>query len=68
MFDPPEELHSHYEGALAGLLTNLGKSYGMLINGSEVTTPGTYPVANPADPEQILADFPLGTIVQAIRP
>ena len=65
MFDPPEELHSHYEAALAGLLTNLGKSYGMLINGSEVTTPGTYPVTNPADPEQILANFPLGTIVHA---
>lgn len=65
MFDPPPELHSQYESALTGLLSNLGHSYGMLIGGKESTAPETYPVTNPANHEQILGYFQLGTTSHA---
>lgn len=36
MFNPPEELHTGFDTALAKLKSNLGKEYGMIINNKEV--------------------------------
>ena len=36
MFNPPEELHVGFDAAVAKLKKNLGKEYGMIINGKEV--------------------------------
>jgi 1-pyrroline-5-carboxylate dehydrogenase len=35
MYDPPEELHTRFEKALVDVQTNLGKQYGMIIDGQE---------------------------------
>jgi 1-pyrroline-5-carboxylate dehydrogenase len=35
MFNPPEELHTRYEEALANIKSNLGREHGMLIAGQE---------------------------------
>ena len=61
MFDPPEELHSHFEAALSNTQSNLGKTYGMLIDGKEIMAPESYPVTNPADRDQVLGYFQRGT-------
>jgi 1-pyrroline-5-carboxylate dehydrogenase len=36
MFDPPEELHTQFEKALAETRATLGKEYGLIIGGKEV--------------------------------
>jgi len=36
MFNPPEELHSGFDQALAKLKNNLGKEYAMIIDGKDV--------------------------------
>jgi 1-pyrroline-5-carboxylate dehydrogenase len=35
MFNPPEELHTRFDEALAKTKANLGKEYGMIINGKD---------------------------------
>ena len=35
MFNPPPELHIRFDEALAEVKSNLGREYGMLINGQE---------------------------------
>ena len=35
MFNPPEELHTRYEEALAAVKTRLGQEHGMIIDGKE---------------------------------
>src|SRR5512133_3057842 len=35
MFSPPEELHTRFEEALALVKANMGKEYGMIIDGKE---------------------------------
>ena len=36
MFNPPEELHTRFDAALAKVKANLGKEYGMIIDGKDV--------------------------------
>jgi acetyl esterase/lipase len=36
MFSPPEELHKGFDKAVATLKANLGKEYGMIIDGKDV--------------------------------
>jgi 1-pyrroline-5-carboxylate dehydrogenase len=36
MFNPPDELHKKFEEAISSLKSNLGKEYGMFINGKDV--------------------------------
>ena len=36
MFNPPEELHKGFDKAVATLKANLGKEYGMIIDGKDV--------------------------------
>ena len=35
MFNPPEELHRGFDGAVVKLKQNLGKEYSMIINGKQ---------------------------------
>jgi len=35
MFNPPQELHTRFEEALAEVRGNLGKEYGKLVGGEE---------------------------------
>jgi len=61
MFDPPEELHIRFEGALQEKRANLGREYGMLVGGKEVFADHAFKVKNPARKDQVLASFPTGT-------
>ncbi len=36
MFNPPEELHTQFDAAMAKTKANLGAEYGMIINGKDV--------------------------------
>ena len=67
MFDPPEELHTRFEGALQQVRSRLGKNRGMIIQGEEVFGEKNLQVKNPARAEQVLARFPRGTAEHADR-
>lgn len=55
MFNPPEELHTHFDASLAKLKTNLGKEYGMLIGGKDVAAQEKFEDHTPIDTELVLA-------------
>ncbi len=61
MFDPPEELHTRYETALEEAKQKIGGAYGMLIGGEERFAGHQFKSINPADAEQVLAYFPMGS-------
>ncbi len=55
MFDPPEELHTRFDTAIATLKKNLGKEYGMFINGKEVFAVEKFTDFSPIDTKMSLA-------------
>ena len=60
MFNPPEELHTHFEQALAKVKANLGKEYGMMIGGKEVYTNEKVEDRSPANTDVVLGMFQKG--------
>jgi 1-pyrroline-5-carboxylate dehydrogenase len=65
MHNPPEELHTNFESALAKIRANLGKEHGMIIDGKEVFTAEKYEDRNPANFDEVLAVFQKGTPKEA---
>lgn len=65
MFNPPEEMHANFESALAKIRANLGKEYGMLIDGKEVFADEKVEDRNPAKTSEILALFQKGNASHA---
>ena len=65
MFNPPEELHTHFEAALEVLRAGLGQTYGMIINGEERFTEHTFKSTNPANTGEVLGYFQTGTVEDA---
>ena len=65
MFNPPEELHTRFDEALAGFKSTLGKEYGMMINNQERFADVKFKSTNPANTEQVLGLFQKGTITDA---
>lgn len=65
MFNPPEELHTRYEEALAAVRTRLGSEYGMLINGKDRFSTEKVEDRSPADTSLILGIFQKGTVQDA---
>jgi 1-pyrroline-5-carboxylate dehydrogenase len=61
MFNPPEELHSRYEAALARVKANLGKEHGMFINGKEHYAEEKFEDRSPANTDIVLGIFQKGT-------
>ncbi len=61
MFDPPEELHTRYDAALAKAKSILGTEYGMIINGDDAFAKHKFKSHNPANTEEVLAVFQTGT-------
>ena len=55
MFDPPAELHTRFDEALATLKANLGQEYGMYINGNDVLAAEKTEDFSPIDTEMKLA-------------
>ncbi|MFZ5587975.1 MAG: aldehyde dehydrogenase family protein [Thermodesulfobacteriota bacterium] len=55
MFSPPPELHQRFDEALAAVRADLGREYGLIIDGREVMAVDKLEDRNPADTGQVLA-------------
>jgi 1-pyrroline-5-carboxylate dehydrogenase len=55
MFNPPDELHSGFDKAVETLKNNLGKEYGMIINGKDVFADAKFEDYSPVNTEWKLA-------------
>jgi 1-pyrroline-5-carboxylate dehydrogenase len=65
MFNPPEELHTHFEEALTRVKSNLGKEYGMLIGGKEKFAVEKLEDLSPTNTDVKLGVFQKGTVQDA---
>jgi 1-pyrroline-5-carboxylate dehydrogenase len=61
MFNPPEELHTHFEQALVKVKAALGKEHGMIIDGKEVFAAEKFEDRSPANTDVLLGYFQKGT-------
>lgn len=60
MYNPPEELHTRFEEALARLKTSLGKEYSMIINGKDVYADEKFENCTPINTDVVLGVFQKG--------
>jgi 1-pyrroline-5-carboxylate dehydrogenase len=65
MFNPPEELHKGFDAAVHRLKQNLGREYGMIINGREVFADEKLEDRSPVNTDWILARMQKGTPAHA---
>jgi 1-pyrroline-5-carboxylate dehydrogenase len=65
MFNPPEELHTRFDEALTKVKANLGKEYGMIINGEECYAEQKFEDRSPANTDVVLGVFQKGTAREA---
>jgi 1-pyrroline-5-carboxylate dehydrogenase len=65
MFNPPEELHKGFDKAVARLKNNLGKEYGMIIDGKDVFADDKYEDRSPVNTDWVLAVMQKGNATQA---
>jgi 1-pyrroline-5-carboxylate dehydrogenase len=65
MFNPPEELHKGFDKAVAKLKANLGKEYGMIIDGKDVFAEDRYEDRSPVNTDWVLAVMQKGNATQA---
>ena len=55
MFNPPEELHTRFDAALAKVKAGLGKEYAMIINNQDVFAGEKYERRSPVNTDWVLA-------------
>ena len=60
MFDPPEEMHTHFEAALAKVRQELGASHPMFIGGKDAEGVRTVSTGSPVDERVVLGRFSAG--------
>ena len=60
MYNPPEELHMHFDEALVNVKAGLGKEYGMLIGGKDRFTAEKIEDRSPANTDVVLGIFQKG--------
>ena len=65
MFNPPEELHKGFDKAVGKLKANLGKEYGMIIDGKDVFADDKYEDRSPVNTDWVLAVMQKGNATQA---
>lgn len=65
MFNPPEEMHTRFEAALAAARADLGREYGMLINGQERRADQKFEKRSPINTDWLLGVFQRGTAQDA---
>jgi len=65
MFNPPEELHTRFEAALAQVKARLGQEYGMWIDGKEHFSADKFEDRSPANTDVILGVFQKGGVEDA---
>lgn len=61
MFNPPEELHTRFEQALAKVKGKLGDEHGMIINGEERFADAKFDDRSPSNTDMVLGVFQKGT-------
>ncbi|MFN8401737.1 MAG: aldehyde dehydrogenase family protein [Anaerolineales bacterium] len=65
MFNPPEELHTGFDKAVAKLKANMGQEYGMFINGKEVFADEKFEDRSPINTDWVLAKMQKGNASHA---
>ena len=60
MFNPPEEMHTRYDRALAKVKAGLGKDVGMIINGQERFVADKFEDRSPINTDWVLGTFQKG--------
>jgi 1-pyrroline-5-carboxylate dehydrogenase len=65
MFNPPEEMHTLFEQALAKVKANLGQEYAMIVDGKEHFSFAKFENRNPANTDVVLGMFQTGTAQDA---
>ena len=65
MFNPPEELHSGFDAAVEKLKQNMGKEYGMFIDGKEVFADEKFDDHSPVNTDWVLAKMQKGNASHA---
>jgi 1-pyrroline-5-carboxylate dehydrogenase len=65
MFNPPEELHKGFDKAVAKLKANLGKEYGMIIDGKDVFADEKFEDHSPVNTDWVLARMQEGNTSHA---
>ncbi|HJQ14933.1 MAG TPA: aldehyde dehydrogenase family protein, partial [Anaerolineales bacterium] len=64
-FNPPEELHKGFDKAVAKLKTNLGREYGMIIDGKDVFAEQKFEDRSPVNTDWVLATLQKGNATHA---
>jgi 1-pyrroline-5-carboxylate dehydrogenase len=65
MFNPPEELHKGFDKAVGKLKANLGKEYGMIIDGKDVFADEKFEDHSPVNTDWVLARMQKGNAAHA---
>lgn len=65
MFNPPDELHAGFDKAVETLRKNMGKEYGMLIDGKEVKADEKFDDRSPVNTDWTLAKMQKGSAKHA---
>ncbi len=65
MFSPPEEMHTKFEKALAGVRANLGRDHGMIINGQDRFIEAKFEDRSPINADWVLGTFQKGSAQDA---
>ncbi len=60
MFDPPEEMHTRFEAALAEIRAGLGATHTMHIDGADIASEHNADSRSPIDQRLVLGRFPVG--------
>jgi 1-pyrroline-5-carboxylate dehydrogenase len=60
MFNPPEALHTGFDKAVTKLKGNLGREYGMIINGQDVLADQKFEDRSPVNTDWVLATMQKG--------
>src|SRR4030067_3485179 len=65
MFNPPEALHAGFDKAVTDLKKNLGKEYGMIVDGKDVFADEKWEDRSPVNTDWILARLQKGNATHA---
>ena len=67
MFDPPEEMHAHFEAAMERVRGRLGGGHSMFIDGRDAAGIRTTPTCSPVDERVVLGHFAVGDATHVNR-
>jgi 1-pyrroline-5-carboxylate dehydrogenase len=67
MFNPPEEMHTRFDAALAEVRAGLGRKHGLYIGGGDRKTDAWIAKKSPADTSVLLGEFADGSAEDAAR-